>query len=72
LSDDEPARFAWEEDSDEVADFLWQHGYHHVRDFEGLWQHGSDGEFLTRMEAMEEIARRIADDEEQDRAPRGG
>jgi len=39
----EPARFAWEEDTDMVDEFLWEHGYARVRGFEGVWRHGPDG-----------------------------
>ena len=29
----EPPRFAWEEDTDEADEFLWEHGYARVRGF---------------------------------------
>jgi hypothetical protein len=59
----EPARFAWEEDTDEADEFLWEHGYARVRGFENVWCHGADGPFLTRQQALEEIAERMNGDE---------
>jgi hypothetical protein len=58
----EPPRFAWEEDTDVVDEFLWEHGYARVRGFEGVWRHGADGPFLTREEALAEIADRMDSD----------
>jgi hypothetical protein len=59
----EPARFAWEEDVDEVDEYLWKHGYKRVRGFEGVWRRRADGEPLTRQQALEEIAKRMHSDE---------
>jgi hypothetical protein len=59
----EPPRFAWEEDTDEVDELLWDHGYTRVRGFEGVWCRGADGPPLTRAQALEEIAKRMDSDE---------
>jgi hypothetical protein len=59
----EPPRFAWEEDTDEVDELLWDHGYTRVRGFEGVWCRGADGSPLTRAQALEEIAKRMDSDE---------
>ena len=62
---DEPARFPWEEDTEELGEFLWRYGYHKVRDFEGVWQLGPDGQYLTRREALVQIAERLAEREDE-------
>ena len=59
----EPARSAWEEDVDEVDEFLWEHGYARVRGYEGVWRRGADGPPITRAQALGEIAKRIDSDE---------
>jgi hypothetical protein len=59
----EPARFAWEEDTDEADEFLWEHGYARVRGYEGVWRRRADGEPLTRQQALQEIEKRMHSDE---------
>jgi hypothetical protein len=59
----EPARFAWEEDTDEADGLLWEHGYARVRGFENVWRRGADGPPITRAQALGEIAKRMNSDE---------
>jgi len=61
---DDPARFAWEEDHEEGDELLYTYGYHKVRGFEGVWQHGRDGEHVTASQAMLEIMQRREDHEQ--------
>jgi hypothetical protein len=58
----EPARFAWEEDTEEVDEFLLEHGYARIRGFENVWRRGADGLPITRAQALEEIAKRMDSD----------
>jgi hypothetical protein len=53
VSDDFPIR-SWEHDHDEETRRLYEHGYHHVEGFEGVWQLG-DEEPVTRKQALEGI-----------------
>jgi hypothetical protein len=53
VSDDFPIR-SWEHNHDEETRRLYEHGYHHVEGFEGVWQLG-DEEPVTREQALEEI-----------------
>jgi len=55
---DEPARYAWEEDTDEVDEYLWKHGYARIRGYEGVWRRRADEPPVTREDALKEIAER--------------
>jgi hypothetical protein len=59
----EPARFAWEEDTNVADEFLWEHGYARVRGFENVWRRGADGLPITRAQALGEIAKGMDGDE---------
>jgi hypothetical protein len=56
----EPPRYPWEEDVEEVDEYLWKHGYKRIRGFEGTWRRRADAEPVTRAEALQEIAERYS------------